>query len=119
MGFFLIVFLQGKFLDRLVMIAPPPGYAASGTALNIKRPIEGLLSAPKSLYVSHIDVCLERGFNTDVADEGAMRLMSQPEEVLGILALHVNDALGGFTHALTDTMRKVGECLQIGSEEHA
>lgn len=85
----------------------------------MKRSIYGQESAPKSWYDALMNVCREEGVNTDVSDEGAMRLMSQSREALGILALHVNGSLGDGTQALTDTMQKVGEHLQIGLEESA
>lgn len=83
-----------------MVIAPPPGYAV----WIIKTPIYGLVSAPKCWYDAIMNVCREEGFNSDVSGEGAMRLMHKSGEVLGILALHVNDALGSGTQALTDTM---------------
>jgi hypothetical protein len=66
-----------------------------------------------------MDVCREEGLDTNMSDEGVLRLLSSTDEVLGVLALHVDDALGGGTQALLETMRKVGERLQIGSEETA
>jgi hypothetical protein len=39
--------------------------------------------------------------------------------IIGILALHVDDTIGGGTPALFDAMRLIGSVLKIGAEESA
>jgi predicted NAD-dependent protein-ADP-ribosyltransferase YbiA (DUF1768 family) len=92
-------------LDRLVAIAPYPGHADPGKAWIIKRPIYGHVSARKSWYDTLMDICREEGLDTIVSHEDILRLLSATGEGIGILALHVDDAWGGGTQALVETMR--------------
>jgi hypothetical protein len=73
----------------------------------------------KSWYDVLMDVWREEGLDTNMSDQGVLRLFYSTGEFLGFAALHVDDAPDGGTQALFDTMRKVGERLQIGSEETA
>lgn len=117
---FLSAFLQGKLLDRIVVIAPPTEFnIPAGVVWVIKKPIYGICSAPKAWYDTLIEVCQSEGFDTQVSDEGILRLRDQSGMLVGILALHVDDAIGGGTQLLSDVMEKVGEKLKIGSHETA
>ena len=117
---FLSAFLQGKLLDRVVVIAPPKEFdIPEDVVWVIKKPIYGLCSAPKAWYDALLEVCLAEGFDTQVSDEGILRLRGRNGILVGILALHVDDAIGGGTEALTRVMKKVGEQLLIGSHETA
>lgn len=62
---------------------------------------------------------MAEGFDIQNSDEGTMRLVDKRGTIIGLLALHVDDALGGGTDAVTKVMTKVGEKLQIGSHETA
>lgn len=53
-----------------------------------------LESAPKSWYDSRMEVCTTEGFNTEVSDEGLLQLLKD-RTIVGVLALHVDDASGG------------------------
>lgn len=116
---FLSAFLQGKWLDRSVIIAPPDDFGIpEGTVWRIKKPIYGLVSAPKAWYDALFEVCEEEGLDSQVSDEGVMRL-KKDGEIVGILAIHVDDAIGGGTSELNRVMSKVGERLQIGAHSSA
>jgi hypothetical protein len=43
--------------------------------------------------------------------------MTSNEQVVGILALHVDDAIGGGTEEFHGAMAKIGETLAVGSHE--
>lgn len=119
---FLSAFLQGKLLERIVAIAPPLEFGIpEGMVWVIKKPIYGLCSAfgPKAWYDALLDVCTAEGFDTHVSDEGILRLLDRSGVLVGVLALHVDDCIGGGTDALSAVMKKVGEKLQIGSHESA
>jgi hypothetical protein len=62
-------------------------------------------------------VLTEKGFIGALSDEGIFRLLDTNKSVIGILALHVDDAIGGGTDELHKVMQKVGESLEIGSHE--
>lgn len=116
---FLSAFLQGKWLDRSVIIAPPDEFGVpEGTVWRIKKPIYGLVSAPKAWYDALFEICEEEGLDSEVSDEGVMRLRKNGE-IVGILAIHVDDAIGGGTSELNRVMSKVGERLQIGAHSSA
>lgn len=75
----------------------------------IKKHIYGIYSLPKAWYYTFLEVCVAEGFNKQVSDEGILRLIDEGGILVGILALHVDDALGGGTEALKQVMRKVGK----------
>jgi hypothetical protein len=54
-------------------------------------------------------VLTEKGFIGALSDEGIFRLLDTNKSVIGILALHVDDAVGGGTDELHKVMQKVGE----------
>jgi hypothetical protein len=43
--------------------------------------------------------------------------MTSGEQVVGVLALHVDDAIGGGTKEFYGMMTKIGETLAVGSHE--
>jgi hypothetical protein len=43
--------------------------------------------------------------------------MTSGEQVVGVLALHVDDAIGGGTEELHGVMAKIGETLAVGSHD--
>jgi Reverse transcriptase (RNA-dependent DNA polymerase) len=118
---FSTAFLQGKYIDRKrdIAIAPPDGYVAAGIAWRLKISVYGLCSALKSWYDRVREVATAAGLVCDVSDEAAFRLFDSTGSVIGILALHVDDTIGGDTLALFDAMRLIGSILKIGAEESA
>jgi Reverse transcriptase (RNA-dependent DNA polymerase) len=116
---FSTAFLQGKFIDRKsdIVFAPPDGYAAAGIAWRLKKPVYGLCSAPKSWYDRVREVSTAAGLDCDVS--GVFRLFDSTGSIIGILALHVDDTIGGGTLSLFDAMRLIGRVLKIGAEESA
>jgi hypothetical protein len=63
-----------------------------------------------------IEVCWASGLTTATTDEGLF-IMTSDEQVVGVLALHVDDAIGGGTEECHDVMAKIGEVLAVGSHE--
>lgn len=85
---FMSAFLQGKLLDRIVVIAPPSEFGIPEDVVwVIKKPIYGICSAPKAWYDTLFEVCVEEGFDTQVSDEGILRLIDKSGNLVGILAL--------------------------------
>lgn len=116
---FSTAFLQGKHLARLedVILAPPEGYARKRFAWRLRKPVYGLCSAPKSWYDRLREVAESAGLNCDISDEAVFRLFDKSKEIVGILALYVDDTIGVGTAALYDAMPNVGDILAIGAEK--
>jgi hypothetical protein len=53
---------------------------------------------------------------TATTDEGLL-IMTSGEQVVGVLALHVDDAIGGGTEEFHGVIAKIGETLAVGSHE--
>jgi hypothetical protein len=115
---YMSAFLQGQCLtrDRQVILQPPPDKVKPGVVWRLKKPVYGLVSAPKAWYDKLCQVVNSCGFNSDVSDEGVFRLLDE-STVIGVLALHVDDTLGGGTRAFHATMDQVSEELLVGSRE--
>jgi hypothetical protein len=80
----------------------------------LKKPIYGIMSAPKPWFDRLIEVCRAAGLTT--TDEGLL-ITTSGEQVVGVLALHVNDAVCGGTEELHGVMEKIDETLAVGSHE--
>jgi hypothetical protein len=76
----------------------------------------GISSAPKSWFDRLIEVCRVSGLTAATTDEGLL-IMTSGEQVLGVLALHVDDAIGGGTEEFHGVMAKIGKTLAVGSHE--
>jgi hypothetical protein len=81
--------------------------------LALKKPIYGIVSAQKSWFDRLIEVCQASGLTTATTDEGLL-IMTSGEQVVGVLALHVDDAIGGGTEEFHGVMAKIGETLAVG-----
>jgi hypothetical protein len=93
---FTTAFSQGKSLTRDVFIVPPIEIVGSHVVWRLKKPIYGIVSAPKSWFDQLIEVCRASGLTKATTDEGLL-VMTSGEKVVGVLALHVDDAIGGGT----------------------
>jgi Reverse transcriptase (RNA-dependent DNA polymerase) len=113
---FTTAFLQGKYLTRDVFVVPPIGFVGSHVIWRLKEPIYGIASAPKSWFDRLIEVCRASGLTTDIIDEGLL-IMTSGEQVVGVLALHVDDAIGGGTEEFHGVMAKIGKTLAVGSHD--
>lgn len=104
-----------------MVIAPPSEFRISkGTVWVIKKPIYGLQSDTKPWYDELLKVCKSEGFDTDVRDEGILRLRNVSGTSVGILELHVDDASEGGTDAsLQQRYEQSWGKVQIGSHEPA
>lgn len=115
---YLSAFLQGQYLSRdsPVILQPPPDFVDDGVVWELKKPVYGLVSAPKAWYDKLCDVVQNCGFDANVSDEGVFRLFDRGD-VIGVLALHVDDTLGGGTPEFHRTMDQVSSELLVGSKE--
>jgi Reverse transcriptase (RNA-dependent DNA polymerase) len=113
---FTTAFLKGKSLTRDVFVVPPIDFLGSHVVWRLKKPIYGIVSAPKSWFDRLIEVCRAYGLTTATTDEGLL-IMTSGEQVVGILALHVDDAIGGGTEEFHGVMAKIGETLAVGSHD--
>jgi hypothetical protein len=90
-------FLQGNSIRRDVFLFPPLGYAATGICWRLCKPVYGLVSAPEAWYDSLCEVVKSHGFTSGLSDEAIFRLRNREGNILGILAVHVDDTVGGGT----------------------
>jgi Reverse transcriptase (RNA-dependent DNA polymerase) len=88
--------LQGKSLACDVFVVPPIDFVGSHVVWRLKKRIYGIVSAPKSWFDRLIEVCRASGLTTSTTDEGLL-IMKSGEQFVGVLALHVDDAIGGGT----------------------
>jgi Reverse transcriptase (RNA-dependent DNA polymerase) len=114
-------FLHGKPIDRDVFIAAPSEYVTSGICWRLQKAVYGygLVSAPKAWYDRLREVIQKRGFNADLSDEAIFTLNDARGNFIGILAVHVDDTIGGCTRAFHQIMDLVAKDLKIGSKEEA
>jgi hypothetical protein len=108
--------LQGKFLTRDVFVVPPIDFVGSHVIWHLARPIYGIMSAPKSWFDRLIEVCRASGLITATTDESLL-IMTRGEQVVVVLALHVDDAIGGGTEEFHGVMAKIDETLAVGSHD--
>lgn len=81
------------------------------------RPVYGLSSAPKAWYDRLLEVMEQCGFDSKLTDEGVLRLIGKDGSVAGILALHVDDTIGGGTAEFHSAMDLVCQSLEVGAKE--
>jgi Reverse transcriptase (RNA-dependent DNA polymerase) len=113
---FTTAFLQGKSLTSDVFVVLPIDFVGGHVVLRLKKPIYGIVSAPKSWFDRLIEVCRASGLTVATTDEGLL-IMTSGEQVVGFLALHVDDAISGGTEEFHGVMAKVGETLAVGSHD--
>jgi Reverse transcriptase (RNA-dependent DNA polymerase) len=89
-------FLQGKFLTRDIFVVQPTDFVGSHVVCRLKRPIYCIVTAQKSWFDRLIEVCRAAWLITTTTDEGLL-IMTSGEQVVGVLALHVDDVIGGGT----------------------
>jgi hypothetical protein len=104
---FRTAFLQGKSLTREIFVVPPIDSVGSHVVSRLKKPIYGIVSALKSWFDRLIEVCRASILTTATTNEGLL-IMTSGEQVVGVLALHVNEAIGGGTEEFHDVMAKIG-----------
>jgi hypothetical protein len=74
------------------------------------------VSAPKSWIDRLIEICRAAGLTPATSYEFRL-VMTSGEQVAGVLALHVDDAIGGGTEKFNGVMAKIGESLAVGSHD--
>lgn len=105
---FKTAFLQVRLMSRenSFYTMPPAGFGiSSGKAWKLNRPAYGLSSAPNAWYDRLLERMEESGLDSELSDEGALRTVDAEGEIIGNLALHVDDIIGGGTvefHAATE-----------------
>jgi hypothetical protein len=92
---------------------PPIDFVSSHVIWHFKNPIYGIVSAPKSWFDRLIEVCRASGLTTATTDEGLL-VMTSGEQVVGVQALHVDDAIGGGTKEFHGVMANTRETLAVG-----
>jgi hypothetical protein len=110
-------FLQGKPIERAVYIAAPPGYAPADACWRLRKPVYGLVSAPKAWFDRLREIIEKHGFSADLSDEAIFRLQNAAGDVIGVLAIHVDDTIGGGTPEFYQMMDRVAEDLKVGNKE--
>jgi Reverse transcriptase (RNA-dependent DNA polymerase) len=100
--------LQCKSLTRDIFVVLPIDFVRSHAFWRLKKPIYGIVSAPKSWFDRLIEVCRAAGLTTATTDEGLL-IMTSGEQVVGVLALHVDDAIGGGTERFHGVMANIGD----------
>ena len=86
---------------------PPEGFGVKkGKVWKLLRPVYGLSSAPKAWYDRLLEVMEQRGLDSSLSDEGVLRMLDPKGNVIGFLALHVDDAIGGGLKNSTGQCRK-------------
>jgi hypothetical protein len=83
----------------------------------LRKAVYGLVSAPKAWYDRLREVIQKKGFNEDLSDEAIFSLMDARGNLIGIMAVHVDDTIGGVTRAFHQIMDFVAKDLKIGSKE--
>jgi Reverse transcriptase (RNA-dependent DNA polymerase) len=112
---FTTAFLQVKSLTRDVFVVPID-FVGSHVVWRLKNPIYGIVSAPKSWFDWLVEVCRASGLTTATTDEGLF-IMTSGVQVVGVLALHVDDAIGGGTEEFHGVMANIGGTLAVGSHD--
>jgi hypothetical protein len=82
---------------------PPIDFVGSHVVWRLKKPIYDIVSASKSWFDRLIEICRTSGLTTASTDEGLL-IMTSGEQVVGVLALHVDDAICGGTEAFRGVM---------------
>jgi Reverse transcriptase (RNA-dependent DNA polymerase) len=103
---FTTAFLQDKFLTRDVLFMPPIDFVGSHVVWRLKKPIYGIVSTPKSWFDRLIEVCRADGLTAATTDECPL-IMTSGEQVVEVLALHVDDAIGGGTEEFHGVMKSL------------
>jgi hypothetical protein len=62
-------------------------------------------------------VIRKHGFRADLSDEAIFRLSDAKGDCIGVLAIHVDDTIGGGTAAFHRIMEAVADDLKVGSKE--
>jgi Reverse transcriptase (RNA-dependent DNA polymerase) len=110
-------FLQGNPIQRDVYLIPPLSAAPLGYVWKLCKPVYGLVSAPKAWYDRLCEIVKRHGFSSDLSDEAIFRLRDREGNIVGILAVHVDDTVGGGTEFFYLIMEEVARDLKIGSTE--
>jgi Reverse transcriptase (RNA-dependent DNA polymerase) len=74
---FIAAFSQGESLTRDVFVVPPIDFVGSHVVWSLKKPIYGIVSAPKSWFDRLIEVCRASGLTTTTTNEGLLIMMNK------------------------------------------
>ena len=95
-------FLQGKEIDRMVFIKPPPE-AMTDKLWELKKCVYGLADAPQKWHIKLKEELEKSGATQCRYDEGLF-YVRQNNELIGILSCHVDDILWGGTSVFEETI---------------
>ncbi|CAB1120503.1 unnamed protein product [Ectocarpus sp. CCAP 1310/34] len=96
-------FVQSK-LDHEVFMKLPPGCdSMSGKIVRLNKSLYGLKQAPRTFYKRLVYDLLRIGFEQSLSDPCVLRFMME-DEVMGIIAIHVDDILYAETKGLAEVI---------------
>ena len=108
-------FLQGKEIQRTVLVRPPKEFAVDGKVWRLKRCLYGLSDAPREWYNKVEDKLTELGGQVSMYDQ-SMFLWHEKGQLVGIVVAHVDDfTYCGTTRWLDGVMGVVFNSFKISS----
>ena len=109
-------FLQGETIDRTIYIKPPPE-AGSDKLWRLNKCIYGLADAPRCFYLRLREVLETFNVQASTLDEGLFFALDNDNQLMGILACHVDDLLYGGSMQFYDlVINSLRDKLVFGSE---
>jgi hypothetical protein len=82
---------------------------SGGCMLAIEKPVYGLVSTPEAWFNRLREVIEKHVFSVDLSDDAIIRLQNAAGTVIGVLAIHVVDNIGGDTPDFHQMMDRVAE----------
>ena len=95
----------------------PAEFVGNDSVWKLLKPVYGIFSAPKSWYDKLHEVLFACSFEACLSDDGLFRIANEQGDVIGIIAMHVDYAMGGGTDELCSAMNEVCRILKISSHE--
>ena len=109
-------FLQGRNLERNVLLRPPPE-ACTNKLWQLRKCIYGLADAPREFYLRLREELVQLGLTPCPADQGLF-MWFPGDDLCGILICHVDDILhGGNDQFYNDIMHSLERTFDIGSKQ--
>ena len=109
-------FLQGETIDRTIYIKPPPE-AGSDKLWRLNKCIYSLADAPRCFYLRLREVLETFNVQASTLDEGLFFALDKDNQLMGILACHVDDLLYGGSMQFYDlVINSLRDKLVFGSE---
>jgi hypothetical protein len=100
-----------------VFLVRPASYSSPGLCWGLCKTVYCLFSAPKAWLDKFCEVLQKYGFTSDLSDEAIFWLRDYSGNIVGILAVHVDDKVGGSLQIFYIIMAEVTNDLTVGSTE--